>query len=506
MLRFLSKLARPFHTATRASAPRRAPRRAWLGLEGLEDRMVLSTTAGAIQIGHTLSVTVLQPNDTITFTGDKHHGQLDVVEHKPIGKPILLGHFPIKSINQVDVNLVGNDAVRVDDSRGYPFAKGTTFTVAGTSPGNSLTLTGSATLKGPLANELYLPGSPGFDATLFLAPPASLSGPFPGTRYQIDTTTSLTDSFKTTGTLDVQTHSGNLSLSGSNGVTQTLSGLSAASGAGDTLTYSNKSLVQLDVFEEGNGTLTLGATAAAAGEKTFTLQLNNSAVNDVVFIDATPGNVTTNVTVNGTGSFVNLLANSGPVSVQGIGAPSLALGDANGTAGIQANVNVQGARQLVVDDTNNTTTQENVRVTESTISGTGLFGNSAAVVDYSNIGKLQFFAGQKFEKYIIDGSTATAAFSTPIEIDGSANGSLFVDVVAESNSNLHVVVHNASKADNSADLVFVALGAAISPSRALFSDSGAPIFSGGAEATFFNGGHSTVAFSDFSEVLPISHF
>src|SRR5262249_10299566 len=155
----------------------------------------------------------------------KNHEQLAVVEHKPTSKPLLLGHFPIKSINQVDVNLVGNDAVTVDDSRGYPFAKGTTFTVAGTSPGNSLTLTGSATLSSPLANELYRPGSPGFDATLFLARPASLSGPFPGTRYQIDTTTSLTDSFKTTGTLDVQTHSGNLSLSGSNGLTQTLSGL-----------------------------------------------------------------------------------------------------------------------------------------------------------------------------------------------------------------------------------------------------------------------------------------
>jgi hypothetical protein len=53
MLRFLTKLVRKFQAANTARTPRRAPRRAMLQLEGLEDRMVMSTVT---QTGTTLLI------------------------------------------------------------------------------------------------------------------------------------------------------------------------------------------------------------------------------------------------------------------------------------------------------------------------------------------------------------------------------------------------------------------------------------------------------------------
>jgi hypothetical protein len=477
-------------------------------MEGLDDRVMLSATAGAFPIGHTLEVVATQPGVSIEFIGDKHPGQLDVVQL--VGnKDVLLGHFPSSSINDVEVNLVSSDTVTVDDSLGYPFDKGTTIKVTGTGPGNSLTLKGSATLSGPLANEIYLPGSPGFDTTLFFGP-ASFSGPPAGTKYNLDPTVSLTDLIKTTGTLDVQTSSGKVSLSGSNGVTQTLSGLagSVAGGSGDTLTYSNKSLVQLDLYGV-NADVTLDATAAAAGERSFTLELNDPSVNDSVAIEATPSTLKTNVIANGNNAVVNVEANSAPVLIAGNSSTTVDLGEvvfsgdllATVTAGIKANVSVSNVGLLTVDDHNNDTTQENVKVTESTISGTGLFGNNAVVVNYKGLGKVQFLAGEFGEKYAVGGSTPTAAFSTEIEIDGSADGALTVSADMDSNTNLDLVLKNASKADNSATLVFFAPGAAISPTRNPFSENGAPDLTGGAEASFLNGGHSNVDFTDFSTVV-----
>jgi hypothetical protein len=169
-------------------------------------------------------------------------------------------------------------------------------------------------------------------------------------------------------------------------------------------------------------------------------------------------------------------------------------------------VNAQGVGLLLLVDNGNTTTQENVKVTESTISGTGLFGNNGVVVHYSGIGKLQFFAGQKFfEDYAIGGSTPTAAFSNPIEIDGSAKGGLFVNAGVNSSSNLDLILKNANPAPNSATLHFIALGAVLNPSTPPIGN-GSPDLSGSEVATFPNGGHSAVFYSDFSEILAINHF
>jgi hypothetical protein len=305
-------------------------------------------------------------------------------------------------------------------------------------------------------------------------------------------------------------------LSGSDGVTQTLSGLAINGSAINNLAFSNKGVVQLEEYA-ANATITLDATSRDAGEQSFTLLLIGAG--DVANIEAAP--VTTNVTVSGANVIVNLEANSAPVTVQGNGTTHLNLGGPSPTgvttAGIQANVNVQGVGLLLVDDVDNTT-QENVKVTPTTISG--LFGgtnstvlhalanaptiighgpilSSAPIVQYSGVGKIQFFAGQKFEKYSVSG----ANFTTPIEIDGSSQGGLQISVGVGPTSNLHMVVHNASTALNSADLIFTALGATVN--RPPFSETGAPDLSGSEVAFFPNGVESAVTYTDFSEVLAI---
>jgi hypothetical protein len=475
-----------------------------LGLEGLEDRLVMSTAT--LDPAHgILNVVVDQPNEQITFTEGKQHGKLDVFDNK--GNHFL-GRFDIARVKSVDVFLTSDDSVIVSDSHGFPFAKGTTVSIAGNDSSNSLELSGSVTVKG---DELYVVGgTPTTTSHLLLG----------GTDINfVNAIGTVTDSVKITGNFQVSTAGQHVTLTGANG-TQTLGDLGP--GGGSTMTYSHKATVDVEQFA-ANATVTLDTTVAAAGEKTFKLGLDGA--NDVAFIAATPTTVTTNVTVSGDSSIVNLEANAGAVSIHGISTTHVNLGqstaDGSGitTAGIQANVNVQGVGLLLLIDDGNTTTQENVKVTPTTISGTGLFGSTSTVVhafakastivgtgpigvnvpelQYSNIGKLQILAGQKFEKYSVSGTN----FTNPIEIDGSAQGGLSINVGVNASSNLHLVLHNNSRSLNSADLIFAALGATVN--RPPFSETGAPDLSGTEVGIFPNGVESAVTYTDFSEVLAI---
>ncbi len=123
MLRFLSKLARPFQKANKARAPRRTPRRPMLGLEGLEDRMALST---ASLTGSTLLVNA-SPGSFVPPAGSG----LPIVGHiraisiqQDVTNPArlevmdsgkVLGTFPIGSIKAIDIHVAGLDSVTVDD-------------------------------------------------------------------------------------------------------------------------------------------------------------------------------------------------------------------------------------------------------------------------------------------------------------------------------------------------------------------------------------------------------
>jgi hypothetical protein len=480
-----------------------------LRLEGLEDRLVLSTATLDPATG-ILNVVVNQPNEQITFTEGKQHGRLDVFDNKGIH---LLGHFDIAKVKNVDVFLTSQDTVIVTDSHGYPFASGTTISLQGTAPGNSLTLVGSRTLN---ASEIYLPGTDAGTGQVRLL--NATTGNSIST-YNVDATvTSMNDSIKTTGRFDVQVSAVNVSLSGSDGVTQTLSGLAINGSAINNLTFSNKGVVQVEEYA-AQATVVIDATAPDAGEQSFTLLLNGAG--DPAFIKAAP--VTTNVTVNGSSAFVDLFANTAPVSIQGNSTTTVFLDGTNATtAGIQANVNVQGAQLLEVVDDGNNTVQENVKVTPTTISGSGLFGGSTTTVlhadvkaatiigtigpivlntpevQYSGVGKLQFFAGQMDEKYSVGG----ANFTTPIEIDGSAQGRLQIDVGVGATSNLHMVVHNASTAAGSAQLTFVA-AAGSTVDVPPFQENIAPDLSGTEVAIFANEPESVVSYTDFSDVLAV---
>jgi hypothetical protein len=508
MLRFLRKVLRKFQTANTTGTPRQAPRRARLGLEGLEDRMVLSAATASFNTATgLLTVTDNVSFDQITFKVDHiQHNKVDVFEGTTKIKQI-----SIDLIKTVDVNLQSIDTVIVNDSNGFPFAPGTTISLTGSGSGNSFNLSGSHTISG---GETYVGGDDLGEGQLLL--PSTTQ---PTTTFNFDgTVSSVTDSVKSTGRFDVQTSSGNVTLSGSDGVTQTLSGLGINGSAVNKLMFSNKSVVQLEEFA-ANANVTLNATAPDAGEQSFTLLLTVTAADDVADIAAAP--VTTNINVSGNSQFVNLLANAAPVTIQGNSTTHFNLGgptpDGLTTAGIQANVTVHGVGLLLVDDVDNNTTQENVKVTPTTISGTGLFGststvlhenakastnigigsigNNAPEVQYDGIGKLQFFAGQGFEKYSVSG----ANFSNPIEIDGSSAGGLDINVGVVATSNLHMVVNNASKASGSAELVFSAPGATVT--KPPFQDSIAPDLSGTEAATFPIGVQSAVTYTDFSDVL-----
>jgi hypothetical protein len=410
-----------------------------LQAEGLEDRMVLSS---ASLVGSTLLVHAdpgsfvrSRPGGPfvahfrdITLQADPlHPARVQVLDngHK-------LGEFAIAKVKRVDVSVAGLDSVIVNDSNGVPFAAGTTISLAGSGNFNSFTLTGSRTING---GETYIAGNGSQAGSLKLG----------GSTYDFSSTIgSVTDSVKIASpALDVEAFGRSVSLSGSNGVTQTLSGLSSG-GAGDSLTFSHKDLVDLEM-ETANASATLNATAAAAGEQFFVVGLLNS--NQGLHVNATPSTVATSAVASGQGDAVFLNGNSGRVFINGSSSTLAMLGTGFGqtgvTSGIKADVSVEGVGRLAVTDPGNFSTQEHVNVTESTISGTGLFGNNAVVVDYSTVGLVQFATGGLADAYTIAGSKPSVTFPSPIEIDDNSRVSLNVTVDLTSKSAVDLNVDNA---------------------------------------------------------------
>jgi hypothetical protein len=471
---------RKFQTANTTRTPRRTQRRAMLGLEGLEDRLVMSAamqTSSALlhtlpvvtipivvphttatQNGSTLTINALPGSfgpispilplevahiRTITLQEDPtNHAMLDVLDSGN-----LVGKFKIRSISTVDIDVAGLDNVTILDTKGLPFASGTTVSVFGSGSLNSLTLKGGPDGGRIISGgETYTAGH-GLrivpltlgridDGILPLFQPGSLT--LGGDTFTFTSAIgSVTDSIKTTGQLVVKAFGSDVTLSGTDGVTQTLSGLSIG-GAGDNLTFSNKNLVNLEMFS-ANANATLNATAAAAGEHFFVVDLFGN--DEGVTINATPRGVTTSVVAGGEGCGVFVAANSSPVFINGTSTTNAILGTNHGndgvTSGIRANVTVENVGTLVIGDAANHTTPENVKVTESTISGTGLFGNSAAVVHYSGTGHVQIHTGAAADTYTIAGSKPGAHFGSSIGIDDEfASGGLNVGVTVDAGSGL----------------------------------------------------------------------
>jgi hypothetical protein len=494
MRRFLNNLFRDFRTATRPR-PARRMRRTNLEVECLDERVLLSTASlmngiltvnadpgrfGIILPGHVIPPVIQQVN----FKADvNNHAMLDVSEGSTS-----LGQFPIAQIKNVVVNLAYLDNVNVDDSNGLPFAHGTTIALTGSSNiANSLNLTGTRSVSG---GETYSVGATAAQGSSLLVD---------GLRFDLTSNIgSVSDSLKPeAGTLTISTSGQNVSLSGSNGINQTLSGL--GQGGGGTFTFSNVNFVQLDEIS-ANADVTLSATAAAAGQHFFSLTMFGS--NDQTFIQATPSTVTTSVVAAGNADFVNLQANSGPVFINGSSSTIVNVGEQapgqpgglDTTAGINANVSVSGAGHLLLADSGNTTTQENVTVTESTISGTGLFGNNAVKLTYTNTAFLDFLTGQGQDTYTFVASQADARFVSAIQVDDFSRAGLSVTAELDAGSGLALNLNNNHlTAKAPASLTILAANAAFSQLP--------PTLPSGIENVLFSGGlTSTVEYEGFTSV------
>jgi hypothetical protein len=499
MRRFINKLLRDFKTTGTARGGRRAPRAAALQVEGLEDRLVLSTASlnpstGLLQVvasRGTFSQSspggpVVEHIRQITLEVDKvQTTKLDVLDNGA-----LLGQFPIASVKAVTVRVAGIDAINVDDSNGMPFAANVNMTLFGEGNLNSLNVKGSRPFA-PGALEGYTAGNGTTDGEL-----DTLAGNAFRFSNAIE---SVSDSIQSDGIL-TDAFGSKVTLTGANG-TQTLRGMSVG-GAGDTFSFSHKKFVGLGLNSD-SALATLNATTAAAGEQTFSVALHGNF--ETADIKATPSTVVTYVLAGGASlsntSFVTLEANSGLVNIDGGSGTSVTVGRtvAPGqlvTSGIKANVSVAGVGVLTVDDSGNTTTQENVKVTESTISG--LFGNSAVRLTYTP-GALDIITGQLADTYTVVGSKSGASFSSDIQIISESKKSLSVTATVDAGSGLNLELTNVHPGQPvvPASLTIIALGGT-------FSHNPATVPIGLEDVTFPGGQLSEIGYDGFQTVTLIN--
>ena len=168
------------------------------------------------------------------------------------------------------------------------------------------------------------------------------------------------------------------------------------------------------------------------------------------------------------------------------------------TAGIEANVSVSNVGQLTVNDAANSTTQEHVTVTESTIFGTGLFGNNAAKLSYSGTQYLVIYTGQLGDTYQVAGSKPGATFTSTIDIADLSNAGLSVGVTLDAGSGLHLDVSNEYLENSAASLFISALGGTFSQPSPVIPPG---YEASGAESVTFPGGlTSEINYQDLTSV------
>jgi hypothetical protein len=410
-------------TATnRARAGKQKSLRARLQAESLEDRVVLS---GAFQNGKTLF---------INLSGGAY---VNISELNPTGnRQIVVGingqnvqDFSINTINAVDISVAGQNGIFINDSNGMPFATGSTITIQGSGSNNVMDLFGSRAFD---TGEVYVVGGT-----------ASTNGALleDGLNFEFSSALSaVTDVIHNTGgPLQVSTSGQNVVLNSGPINEQTLTGLGA--GGGSTFTFAEKSSVQLNEFG-ADATVTLNAPESEALESS--LFVGTHALGDDVVIAAT--SVPTSVQTVGGNSEVVLRTNTSPVSVVGDPTSTMIIGalQSNGgdsTQGVDANVQVQNMRLLLLSNSANVSAAENVTVTQSTVSGTGLFGKSTVDVSYGDVGTVAIFSGQGKDSYTVEASSSTAPFSSQIDLfdDSTVSYSAHVDLDAKSHLSLDLI-------------------------------------------------------------------
>jgi hypothetical protein len=456
-----------------------------LAVEALEERLVPSTNA--TQIGSTLFINAdpgfaFNVREILLQVDQNDHSKLDVTDVGPFRQGWLLGQFTISSIQTVDVHFTANDALTVDDSNGFPLAFNTNVVLGG-GHDNSLVLRGSQPIQG---FEAFWAGTATQLGIL-------VSG---GSVFRFSNAiTSVLDELPINTPVGVEAFGQAITLSDSVGGTEALSGL-ASGGGGNTFAFANKGNVALELLSD-NASADLNAQAAATGLKDILVSTHRP--NDTVNIDTTPSSVTTDVEMEGLHDQVNLRANSGQVNIDCYVDAQVTVGSnpssfsQSVTSGINANVSVFGALTLSILDGGNATTKEQVKVTESTIAGTGLFGNNNVVLTYGGIGSpVTIFTGQLANTYTVTGSQPGAHFSSAITIEDLFS-SAGLSVVADLDSGSGLVLDLFNKNPAAGHLFISAPGGKINPQT--------PTTPNGAEVVTFTGGlTSTVAYTGFNNV------
>jgi hypothetical protein len=481
MRRFLNRLFRDFRTSRSARGGLRGPRRAALQVEGLEDRLVMTSvthiaspvptnaipadssvaqTRPIVQLTSTNAIVGhLTTSESITFTRpgviyirSDGAGNTDVFELG--GRRVQFRTWQMSSVSVfVESGNTNTDSIiYIDDSKGMPFAPNTTVDLNGTGP-ILLNLYGSQTVNG---NELYVAGgAPWTPGTIGLA----------NVTFTLHSAiTDVSDTIRITGNLDVQTSGTSVQLlSFGPGRLQQLSGMGV--GGGDSLNYANKPVVTLETYAP-NTSIFLDAPDAAPAEDD--INVNMHAAGETTTIDSTPKNVATVANAGAANAFVALWGNFGPVIVDGNSSTAVNVGyplSSTGvvTRGIEANVTVHGASSLVVNDSGNTSTVENVTVTDHTISGSGLFGNGRVTLQYLGVNNLDILTGQREDDYTVEPFSPNAQFTNSITIDSNSNVAFYVSVSVYANSNLHLTLNNSQPRYVAAQLNFSASAPAVPP-------------------------------------------
>jgi hypothetical protein len=510
MFNFLNNLVRGLRTTKTARPTRRAPRRASLQVESLEDRLLMTSaivnaipggahTQPIVQLGHTtastgnqapssLQISEIEPGIRIYSDGA---GQTDV--QNLFGGPVF--HFTTSSINSLtifDGNANGDgqtNVVQIDDSKGMPFAPGTTISLSG--PGSAtLELQGSQTING---GETYVAG--GATST----PGEVLLG---NVTFKFDSSVGgVFDSIPITGTLDVQTSGTGVllnSLPNYGSGEQQLFGMGAAGGF---LEFSNKPMITLEEYAP-NATIFLDTTTAASGEKLF--EVNMHGAGDTTTVDMTPSGVRTDVVSYiapvANNASVAVWGNRGPVDIGGNSSTQVSIGYPLGnglyvTRGILADVTVAGAAALAMQDSGNVSTPENVKVTESTITGNGLFGSNGVTLFYSSVAELSLVTGQRADTYTVAPSVPGAAFTSRIDIADISSDRFIVGVFVDSGSNLNLHLYSDSTQTDSELTIHPGGGTVTRPGRIPLKPQ-----TGTADVLFAGVIGSQVSYQDFDGV------
>jgi hypothetical protein len=457
-------------------------------VEALEDRLVLST---AHQFGPILNV-VASPGESILFQQDvKDHSKLDLfTDNGTIGVLTPLGQFQAASIKTVNVFSQGSfgEAVQVDYSNGVPFAPGTNVSLSGNGVNHFLDLFDLTGSKGITGNETYTAGTATQAGSLTQA----------GTTFRFSSAFStVADKVPNTSpadTLDVNAPGRTVTLSGAGGFQEQFDGL-ANGGGGNTLIFANKAEVVLEL-ENDIALATLKATGADPTLKGLTIDVFGAFAR--ADIKATPSSVSTVVQAIGKSDSVDVRANAGFVNVLGNSTTQVTLGSdpfnsaTSVTSGINRDVSVIGVGKLFIEDGGNAKTSEKVKVTESTVSGSGLFGNNSVVVRYSSTSLLQLDPGQLANTYTVAASHLGARFLSSILINAvSSNKVQNVVVDLDSRSGLNLTLFDLSPA--TAHLHVSAPGGTFNPLK--------PTTPNGKETVTFTGGlTSTVTYFGFDNV------